>query len=121
MTRINCGIKPYELCDKHLLAESREIKRIPNVVSKGKYNINKIPKEFKLGEGHVSFFYDKLLYLKNRYEEIYLECKDRGFNVTYFGNAWDKIPNKLMNDYKPSEKDRQIVLERINERLKTMK
>ena len=30
MTRINCGIPPEELSDKHLLAEHREIKRIPN-------------------------------------------------------------------------------------------
>ena len=39
MTRINCGIPVEELTDKHLLAEAREIKRIPNNVSKGKFNI----------------------------------------------------------------------------------
>ena len=29
MTRINLGVKPSELCNKHLLAEQRELKRIP--------------------------------------------------------------------------------------------
>ena len=56
MTRINAGIPPVELTDKHLIAEHREIKRIPNLISKGKYNMNGQPSEFKLGIGHVKFF-----------------------------------------------------------------
>lgn len=117
MTRINSGIPPIELVDKHLLAEAREIKRVPNCVSRGRYNLKNTPKTFTLGKGHVSFFYDKLLYLKNRYEEIYKECLRRGFNVQYWGNAWDNVPQELMNDYIPSEHDRQIIRQRINERL----
>ena len=46
MTRINVGIPPEELTDKHLLAEHREIKRIPNCIAKGKYNMDGIPKRF---------------------------------------------------------------------------
>ena len=38
MTRINL-INVEELTDQHLLAEHREIKRIPNVISKGKYSL----------------------------------------------------------------------------------
>lgn len=34
MTRINL-IAPAELCDQHLLAEHRELTRIPNAVAKG--------------------------------------------------------------------------------------
>lgn len=49
MTRINVGVKPKELCRQHLLAEAREIKRIPNVVAKGKFNLKNQPKEFTLG------------------------------------------------------------------------
>lgn len=38
MTRIN--IVPVEkLYDQHLLAEHREIKRIPNVIKQGKYSL----------------------------------------------------------------------------------
>ena len=120
MTRINVGIPPAELTDKHLLAEHREIKRIPNVVSSGKFSMDNQPSEFKLGTGHVKFFYDKLQYLKRRYESIYDECKQRGFNVTYYGGAWSGVPMEYMKDYTPTERDRDIIRERINERLTKM-
>lgn len=116
MTRINCGIPPAELSDKHLIAEHREIKRVPNVIKKGKFNLNGQPKEFTLGTGHVKFFYTRLLYLKKRYEELYKECVNRNFNVTYFGDAWDDIPSDFMNDYTPTAKDIKIIKERIKER-----
>ena len=79
MTRINCGIPPKELSRLHLLAEHREIKRIPNVIKKknGIIDIKKIPKEFCLGTGHVTFFYNKLKYLHNRYIDIHKECVTR--------------------------------------------
>ena len=38
MTRINL-VPPEELCDQHLLAEHRELTRIPNAVAKGKYHL----------------------------------------------------------------------------------
>lgn len=117
MTRINCGIPPKDLNRQHLLAEAREIKRIPNQISKGKFNLSDQPKEFTLGKGHVKFFYDKCGYLKKRYDEIYQECINRGYNVTYFGSAWDNVPIEYMGDYTPTEKDMTIVKERIEERL----
>ncbi len=118
MTRINVAIPVEELTDKHLIAEHREIKRVPNCVSKGRFNMKDQPKEFKLGKGHVKFFYDKLLFLKKRYEEIFQECKRRNFNVTYYGNCWDKVPSHLMNDYTPTIKDEQIVRERLSQKLR---
>ena len=54
MTRINL-VPPAELCDQHLLAEHRELTRIPNAVAKGKYHLKGQPTEYKLGEGHVRF------------------------------------------------------------------
>jgi len=121
MTRINVAIKPIELTDKHLMAEHREIKRIPNCIAKGRYNMKGQPSEFTLGTGHVKFFYDKLGYLKTRYESLYAECIKRGFNVQYYGDAWSNIPNNLMGDYTPTNRDREIILERINERLSKTK
>lgn len=117
MTRINVGIPVRELTDKHLIAEHREIKRIPNCISKGKYSLLNQPKEFTLGTGHCKFFYDKLLYLKNRYEQLYQECLRRNFNVQYYGSAWDNVPKELLNDYIPKERDKEIIRQRINERL----
>lgn len=117
MTRINCGIPPAELTQKHLLAEHREIVRIPNCVAKGRFNLKDQPKDFTLNKGHVKFFYTRLGYLQKRYEELYQECKKRGFNVQYFGNAWDNVPTQFMNDYIPTENDKEIIRQRIKERL----
>ena len=117
MTRINVGIPPTELVNQHLIAEHREIKRIPNCIAKGRYNMDGIPDRFKLGTGHVKFFYNKLLYLKSRYIKLYEECISRGFNVQNYINAWDNVPNELMNDYQPTEVDRNIIKERINLKL----
>ena len=116
MTRINVGIPPAELINQHLIAEHREIKRIPNCIAKGKYNMDGIPDTFKLGTGHVKFFYDKLLYLKNRYWKLYIECIKRGFKVQNYSSAWDNVPQELMNDYQPTYMDRKIIKERINDR-----
>lgn len=117
MTRINVGIPPSELTTKHLIAEHREIVRIPNCVAKGKFNLDNQPSEFKLGSGHVKFFYTRLGYLKDRYEQIYQECIKKGYNVTYYGNAWDNIPETLMGNYTPTQKDIEIIKQRITERL----
>ena len=116
MTRINVGIPPADLVNQHLIAEHREIKRIPNCIAKGKYNMDGIPDKFKLGTGHVKFFYNKLLYLKNRYISLYNECIQRGFNVQNYISAWDNVPQKLMNDYKVELNDIIIIKKRINER-----
>ena len=117
MTRINIGIPPKQLTNKHLLAEHREIKRIPNAITKGKYNLKSIPSKFTLGTGHVSYFYDKLGYLKERYISLYNECIARGFNVQNYEASWNGVPMSLMNDYTPTEKDIQIITERIADRL----
>ena len=76
-----------------------------------------IPDKFKLGTGHVKFFYNKLFYLFKRYIELYTECKNRGFNVQNYIGAWDNVPKELMNDYKVRANDIRIIRERINEKL----
>ena len=117
MTRINCGISPSELTNKHLIAEHREIKRVPNTIKSGKAIIKDIPETFRLGAGHVKFFYTRLGYLLTRYKSIYAECKARGFNVQDYSNAWDGVPENLMGDYTPSQRDRKIVQARIVSKL----
>lgn len=116
MTRINVGIPPANLIDKHLLAEHREIKRIPNMVKSGRAIIKDIPPTFRLGPGHVKFFYNKLGYLLTRYKEIQQECLKRNFNIQDYSNAWEGIPPKLMGDYTPTSYDMEIITQRINER-----
>jgi deoxyribonuclease (pyrimidine dimer) len=116
MTRVNVGILPEELPNKLLIGEHREIKRIPNAVRSGRFSLANQPKLFTLGKGHVKFFYDKLLFLRNRYESLYGECLKRGFNVTNFSSAWDDVPQEYLGDYVPTHRDRLILLERIASR-----
>ncbi|MEE6076052.1 pyrimidine dimer DNA glycosylase/endonuclease V [Avibacterium paragallinarum] len=116
MTRINV-VPPQELCDQHLLAEHRELTRIPNAVAKGKYNLAGQPAEYKLGEGHVRFFFNKLQFLKNRYDLLHQECKARGFNVQYF---WpENLPQdpSLWQYYQPTENALTLNRERIKLRM----
>lgn len=116
MTRINVGIRARELPDRLLLAELREIKRIPNVISKGNYRMENIPEQFTLGTGHVKFFYNKLEYLLERYNELRDEAINRGFNVSDFSEAWSNVPETLMNGYQEEERDRSLLIERIEEK-----
>lgn len=121
MTRINCGIPVEDLTREHLIAEHREIKRVPNCVAKGRFNLKGQPKEFTLGEGHVKFFYTRLGYLKERYEALYQECLRRKYKVEYYGGAWDNISKHLMGGYTPTERDVEIIRQRITERLDASK
>lgn len=113
MTRINVGIDPCELPTKLLLAEHREIKRIPNTIKSGKAKIEGIPSKFTLGPGHVKFFYDKLKYLKIRYLQIYNECIARNCNVQSYVESFEDVPVELFNDYTVTVNDRQLLIERI--------
>lgn len=120
MTRINCGIPVISLTNRHLLAEHREIKRIPNNLKKGKINLSiPIPEKFCLGPGHVRFFYNKGEFLFKRYKELYAECLRRNFKVQNYLSSFDiyKDYPQLYNDYHPIENDIKLVTERINLRL----
>ena len=116
MTRINYGIDPKMLSNKHLLAEWRELIRIPNSVKTGKYNYLNSTSEFKLGSGHVKFFYDKIGYLKNRWDLIVAECLNRGFSISDYSESFNDIPELAMKNAQPSIKDRNILFERLLER-----
>lgn len=116
MTRINVGISPEELPNQLLLAEHRELKRIPNCIKSGRFNLSNIPEKFTLGTGHVSFFYNKIKYLQTRYSKIYSECVKRNLNVTDFSDSFSGIKEYFMNDYVETERDRKILLERFEEK-----
>lgn len=120
MTRINVGYPVEKLTTKHLIAEHREIKRIPNTVASGKALIKNIPDSFRLGTGHVKFFYDKLGYLLARYKELYAECIKRGFNVQDYSGSWNNVPSEFMGDYVPTENEKLLIEKRIYEKLHKM-
>lgn len=110
MTRINV-VAPITLCDQHLLAEHRELTRIPNCINSGFFKSSDIPAQYVLGKGHVNFFKNKLKWLKTRYDSLHSECLSRGFNVTY--KFPDVVPQEYYNDYIVTENDIRINMERI--------
>ena len=117
MTRINASIRPIELSNSMLFAEYREIKRIPNTLKSGKAVVKNLPKEFKLDTNHVKFFYDKILYLKNRSDELYKECLRRGINAQDYSECYKDIPIEFYNDWQETAEARMLLKERINLRL----
>ena len=118
MTRVSVGFV-HQLTDKHLNKERIEVLRIPNKIKAGKYKSKPID-AFTLNTGHELSLMNKVLFLKKHYEALTEECIRRGFNPTDYSDAFNDIPEHLMNDYTPTEYDRQIVRERTTERLKTM-
>ncbi|MDO4434199.1 MAG: pyrimidine dimer DNA glycosylase/endonuclease V [Alysiella sp.] len=102
MTRINL-VPPQELCDQHLLAEHRELTRIPNAVAKGKFSLQGQSADYKLGEGHVRFFFNKLLFLQKRYADLHAECLARGFKVNHIWPQTLPENPEFWQDYTPTE------------------
>ena len=122
MTRINV-IPPNELSTKHLVAEYREITRLPGNLklsltrSSRPFSISEIPAEYVLGTGHVKFFYDKMFYLQKRFESLVEEMLSRGYNPK-FTDSSIFIPenNEYYNDYIPTDSALKLNRERIYER-----
>lgn len=122
MTRINL-VPVQELADQHLMAEYRELPRVFGAVQKH-IDAGKSTKDFKisstyiLGTGHVTFFYNKLLFLSKRHEQIVLECLKRGIKISNT-NKYDvsHFPHIWCNDYIPTPKEIEISRARIIEKL----
>lgn len=120
MTRINL-IEPKELCDQYLIAELRELPRIPNGLLKGKLQLSysDISDKFVLGKGHVKFFTNKLAFLHSRYLGLLDEALLRGFNVINRFPEEDMLSLPLSNlkEYHPTIKEIRLSRERILQKL----
>lgn len=134
MTRINL-IDPSELADQHLFAEFREIKMIPKSLRRSlraawqrefdKNDSNdfseqraklamdavlaKVPPNYTLNTGHVSFFYDKGEYLRKRYAQLKEELRKRGINFDESSkldpdNIYDELDHRFQKDYVPDQR-----------------
>lgn len=122
MTRINV-IDPSLLSSEHLGAEYRELPRVFGLV---KEKIAKgispekcsIPATYRLGKGHVKFFYNKLGYLARRYVDICHECRIRGRAVNYgdVKQLTHGIGPEWMGEWTPTSDAIQLNLARINDR-----
>jgi len=130
MTRINANINPEHLIDQHLVAEYREIIRIPNAVLKIRRTDahRKYPDSFVLGSGHVLYFYNKIKFLHKRFLSLKREMDRRAMannigddmfetfkdNVEYIESYRDICHNELLDA-------NNMIVERILERVSTMK
>lgn len=123
MTRINSAIPVSALTDEHLLAEHREITRLPSLYAKGKdsKSLSVPPNTFVLGTGHVLFFLDKPIFCYNRYVDIYRELLKRRINVKFNGVVWyEKYSAKDMifsKKYKTTEQEKKLLVNRITQRI----
>lgn len=116
MVRINL-IKPKFLTDQHLIAEYNEILMLFGYVRKHPHtHFNDIPKNYKLGQGHILFFKNKLKYLEKRFELIKEEMSRRGFSGKKKIN-FEGIDKDLVNNWKPFKSDKEIIKSRLREKI----
>lgn len=130
MTRINV-VPEDQLSDKHLSGEYHEISRVFELVRKflQRGGSLSIPTEYRLGEGHVLFFYRRLEYIAARYTRLALEMRYRAFKrgrdsgvdmfvvAEIIQCARDSIHDeRWWNDYVPTPEAIAINWQRLEER-----
>ncbi|MEM3154965.1 MAG: pyrimidine dimer DNA glycosylase/endonuclease V [Candidatus Woesearchaeota archaeon] len=114
MVRINI-LPPKQLTDQHLIAEYNEILMLLGHTKKYP-NIKTMPSDYCLGKGHITFFKNKLLYIKKRHEKLKKEMRKRGYttNKTIDLSGFKK---ELINDWKPKDCDKKLIRKRIIHKL----
>lgn len=127
MTRINL-VNVKELSQKMLCAEYREITRLPgnlhdSLNRKTKpFSMAEIPTQYVLGTGHVKHFYDKMLFLENRFTQLVDEMLRRGYNPQHRdASIFRNCPAEFYNDYTPTPEAIALNQQRIKERTKAPK
>ena len=123
MTRINC-IPPAELVTRHLVAEYRELPRVFALVraaiARGEAPDDpRNPNEYRLGSGHVRFFYRRLGYLAKRQAALVAEMQARGFKPTFTdpSGLLEGIAAAWCQDWEPTEQAMAENRARISTRL----
>lgn len=127
MTRINL-VYVKDLADQHLFAEWREIKMIAPAARRSLSSAQttvqiyeKIGIQYTLNTGHVTFFYNKLSFLENRFAELTDELLQRRFDITPFNfRTADYLfvyNNLTQREWTPTKQDIQVNIDRIAQRL----
>lgn len=130
MTRINTN-------DHDTMSDQLQVNAMgeePRVLDKVIYRIdndmefNDIPESFRLGPGHVKFFFDKVGYIVRRYLERrmdYYNRKGKEYSLEHLDMVWERylyIHSKrpdLCNDWSPTSNDKIMSKRRILDRSKT--
>ena len=80
--------------------------------------MDEIPSQYKLGTGHVKFFFNKMKFLQTRFEQLVNEMNRRGYTTNYTDSSIFIPHNKeFYGDYIPTIEAMSINRERIQERL----
>lgn len=123
MTRINC-VPPAELTTQHLVAEYRELPRIFGLVraaiARGERpDDSRNPRDYRLGPGHVRFFYPRLGFLARRQEALVAEMLRRGYSPSFTDPAGllAGMPAEWCGDWTPSADAMALNRARIAERI----
>ena len=132
MTRVNL-VEPSSLMDQHLFAEFREIKMIAKALRRSLSASSKrgetqqqflqlIPKNFTLNTGHVSFFYDKGLYLQERYTSLQAELRKRNMNfdekaLLDDAGVFHSVGEMFNRHYEPTAEALSLIRQRIAEKI----
>lgn len=126
MTRVNL-VYVQDLADQHLFAEWREIKMVPAALRRSLKTrtkidvISGIPKHYTLNTGHVSFFFDKMNFLVDRYNRLTEELKSRFYDISDHSPTeifYKDIPSEFKTkDWSAFKEDIVINVERINLRI----
>ena len=123
MTRINC-IPVSELSDKHLGAEYREL---PRIFAQAAYaydngdDPSQYPDTYRLGTGHVRFFFTRLAYLRERFHQLVDEAHKRGRVVNFPEPPIELVrhlPKSWKRNWVPTEEARAINRARIADKTK---
>lgn len=122
MTRINV-VPVKELSRQHLLAEYREITRLPKNLQTALHRktkpfcMSEIAPHYILGTGHVKFFFDKMQFLEQRFEQLVNEMISRGYNPNYRDSSiFRNCLPQFYNNYEPTEEALELNRQRIKER-----
>ena len=122
MTRINL-VPVQDLADQHLFAEWREIKMVPAALRRSLKTrkigdiLAGIPLRYTLNKGHVTFFFNKMKFLTERYELLTEELVNREYNINAdpdFRIFCGDLPHEFNKiDWQPDNKEIAINVERI--------
>jgi deoxyribonuclease (pyrimidine dimer) len=126
MTRINC-IPPNELAGQHLVAEYRELPRVfalvrAAIARQERPDDPRTPRQYRLGAGHIRFFYSRLGYLAGRQAALVAEMKARGYQPLFTDThrLLEGFPEVWCQDWEPTAEALALNRARIADRLAPM-
>lgn len=116
MTRINV-VPPEELSNAHLEVEHYELHRLYVLVRKAiargeEPDVTAVP-TYRMGTGHVRFFYPRLGFIKKRETKLIIEMLYRGLPLVRQEEVVTDIPSSWFYDYEPTEEAINVNRERL--------